>query len=732
MKRNRIRKNNRGDSLVLVIGCIALLSIIGVILLAKTMDNRKMKLAEEQAQASFAGAESGSAEMVTVIENAAHDVIEDAFADMLVEYSLLGDTATRNTRYSTYFTQKLKNELDDGIAFQEKLKDALGVDADVKVSVNTDLIETVSTGETGYTNTIRIKDVVFSYSTAGSTTTITTDICVKTQIPDVEAGFTQGITCDFLDFAMISDGTVKHADTEDFEVTGNFYTGGDLLTTGSSAVTKIDNAKKFLVKNEMKVEGGSQVWVKATENSMSEGEGVWAGGISVDGSTFQSENVNLYIKDDLSVIGSAPTVVMKGNGTEYVGYSGNTSTTTNHEKSSAITINEIKLVDTDIPADGVPDKGLTLDLSGLGELFINGSSYICENNTDGTNNWGVTVDGIAGISAAEGILQGESIAYKEMQGMYLYPGSCLPQKHNPIVGSNVTIGSVSTEFKFKRPNSINWETLDLTNYVDDTNPYVTRTALLEGGSTVATYVYLNFKDADAAAQYVQDYLNTFLGDNVKAQINNLEDFSRILLPTETITLANAVSYDGTNVTMIPRATDLRKSLLDIAAALASQRSGGLFTSLRAEASINPNPAYKMVADGILNMDAINDLSGTEKAVSMTDPEASAKTYKFFAHDGNLTIDGSTEAQKYNYMNGILIVDGDLTISAPINITGLVLVTGEVKQTKGVKLVSDARAVEVLLTNDEVANFFQVYGNTSGSGFLSSEAVKISFENWERN
>ena len=95
MKRSGIRKNNRGDSLILVIGCIALLSIVGVILLAKTMDNRSMKMAEEQAQASFAGAESGSAEMVTVLETVTLDVIEDAFEDMLLEYSLMENDAIR-------------------------------------------------------------------------------------------------------------------------------------------------------------------------------------------------------------------------------------------------------------------------------------------------------------------------------------------------------------------------------------------------------------------------------------------------------------------------------------------------------------------------------------------------------------------------------------------------------------------------------------------------------------
>jgi len=85
------------------------------------------------------------------------------------------------------------------------------------------------------------------------------------------------------------------------------------------------------------------------------------------------------------------------------------------------------------------------------------------------------------------------------------------------------------------------------------------------------------------------------------------------------------------------------------------------------------------------------------------------------------------------MRGILLVNGDLTIATSgVKIYGLVLVTGEVTEAAGARYEADERAVEVLLSNDDVAKYFKVYGATSGAGYLSTEAVEISFDKWQKN
>ncbi len=714
MKRYGIRKNNRGDSLILVIGCIALISIVGVVLLAKSIDNRNMKVAEEQGQASFVGAESGSAEMVTVLETVALDVVGDAFEDMMLEYSLMANNDARNNRYNEYFRTKVDSLL-SATTLQTQLETALG-SAVTDLSVVRGDVEVVDLGETDYSHTVRVKDVVFNYAVGGSKTKITTDICVKAKLPNVSAGFDSGISCDFLDFALISDGSVSTINkTEDMIVNGNMYVGDDLVT--DNADTKIYRANKLLVKNEIKLDDNAGLWVKADGVTINKGEGIWAGGISVNGSTLDTEDVNLYVKDDLAVESALlPTKVeLKGASAEYVGYSGNSAATVNHERSSAININEC--------------SSLVLNLSTLGELYIDGNSYICENN----NNWGdgFESDGVT-MKAADGILQGESIAYKDMQALYLFPGACLPNhKHNPIIGdlgddAEAAIGTVNLNYGFKQADDDEYQYLYLSNYVDNDNPYVIRTAVLDGGATVATYVYLNFKDAASAAQYVSDYMNTFLGDGIREQIKNLGSTSSISLPTDTYTLSNAISYDGTNLTLLPAADAVKKNKLDIASLLAERQAKCLFSSLRLTGSTPIAADYRMVRDGILSTNAFNSLAAGEEK------EITVGAYKCYVYNGNLNINTANKS-KYDGMQGILLVNGDLTVSAtPLNINGLVLVTGSVTQGAGATLTADKTVVETLLANDEVAKYFRVYGADSSNGYLSTDAVKISFENWHKN
>ncbi len=717
MKKNRIRKNNRGDSLILVIGCIALLSIVGIILLAKSLDNKNMKRAEAQAQTSFLGAESGSAELVTVIETVAQEVVGDAFGDMLIEYSLSDSDDAIKDRYNQFFSRKVKEKL-TADTLENQLETALGVSDITGMSVQYDTVviePNTNPDREDYTDIVRIKKVEISYSIAGSQSKISTDICVQARIPDVKAGFNSGISCDFLDFGLIADGDVTVSTQQNVNLTGNVYVGGDLVTTGNSVATNVAKAVKMLVKGEIKVNPGAQLWVKADGATFQDGQGIWTGGITVNGGIVNTNGVNVYVVDDLSVEGTDTSVVMEGAGTKYVGFSGGKSNLANHQKSSAITINDA--------------KNLTLDLSRMGGLYINGCSYIFEGN----DKWGTTSGGV--ITTAAGILQGESVAYKNLQGMYLYPGSCLPQGHNPIIGADVSIDAASVSMMYTFLGPYGMEYLNLANYVNPTTPFVTRTARLDGGATEATYVYLNFQSEEKAAQFTRDYMTTSKKDAVNNQINSLGTTSKIALPATTYTLANALSYTNGVVNMLPSVTSMQLPTLKATCMLAKQRYKGLFSSLRAEIGEEKSDSYQMARDGILLTSAINMLAtGTGTGLTMPKPSGADNDefseYTFYVHNGDLTIDGSSP---YRTMNGILIVNGDLTIaSANTKLKGLVLVTGEVTMTQRTDIEADQQAVETLLGDEQVAKYFRMYGEAGGHGYLSSESVEISFENWEKN
>ena len=713
MKRVGIQKNNRGDSLILVIGCIALLSILGIVILAKSVDNQTMKVTEKKAQESFFAADSTSAELAAVLESISLKAIEDAFSDMLVEYSYSGNDTMRKQRYKEYFEARLSKELTStGVGdnkLKELLKNALGGTLVTGLSVEYGDV-TLETGSVDKTDIIKIKDVKLTYSAGGSETSVTTDIHIQTQIPDITAGFRPVVNCYFSDFALIADGSVALNTAEDALVSGNMYTGDNLSVSGTGYELGIQDATKVLVKGDIQVDGGAKVNI-SNGTALAAGQGVWANGIYVKGggaatSSFATSNVNMYISDDLTVEGTNADITLNGSGSEYIGYSGGTGVSglTEYKQSSAITINSA--------------KNLKLKLSGLGRVVLSGTSYIHESD------WDKVIDGT--LEEVAGIMQGESVAYKDMQAMYLVPGKCMEAGHNPVM-SGESVNVVSYVYTFTTPTGSEL-TVDLEPYLDDSDKVLRRTLQLDNGATEATYVYLNFKNEEMASKYVELYLGTAEGNAVKTHAKNLGTGSRIELPVDdTYTRANAFTYNGTAAGMRPAADATKLAVITSASLTARQRYNGLFTSLKENAGGSLTPSYKMVRDGIVSLGGVTS-TGLVESVEIPDPIDSTKKYTFYLYNGDLTITGAP----YKDMNGILLVNGNLTVaSTNTNIRGLVLATGTVNMMNNATFTKDSTAVETLLADSRVAKYFKGFGS-SDQQYLSSEAVDITFDNWKRN
>lgn len=724
MKKSRIRGNNRGDSLILVIGCTTLLSLLGIVVLSKTMDSRMMKLAEEKAQESFFEADSASSQMVTVLEALAQEAVELAFNDMMLEYSQMSSTAERGDRFAEFFGLSLKKQI-TATNIEQELRDILDANPDTDVtnmSVSYDgepeIIEPPSGDPTNPTITkiVKIKNATFVYEANGSKTTITTDIVMQAKIPNVEAGFEATVDCDFSDFALITDGNAISRSTEALNINGNLYTGGDLhagykneanpsdpanTDNGSIAVTGAD---KVLVKKKIIAEESGKIIIN-NPIAASTGEGVWANGIDVNGGTVKTNNTNLYISDDLSVKGINPIMEFKGSTNEYVGYSGGGATEQPEDKSSAITINTIKA---DV-STGMPN--LKLDMSGLGFLYLNGTSYIQDDS------WKAVVDGET--QSIDGILQGESVAYKEMQAMYLVPGECLSSGYNPVIGGgSVTLVNDSIDCGSGEP-------LDLNNYVDISDPFVVRTIILDGGSTKAQYYYLKFKNTTAATEFAKAYMASERGAEIKERIKNLSSSSYIKLASSVNTLAPSISYDGTALGISPEADATQKGMLASKAQQAKEDYKGYFSKLEKTGGVSVAADYKLLKERLLNETALNALAPNEIVeVTVSTPT----NYRFLLVNGDFTLGSS-----YNGMSGIVVVNGNLTIDCTnFTMSGLVLATGNVKASTGATITANESAVESLMANDDVAKYFKGFTHDATDSFLSSEAVDITFENWKKN
>ncbi len=711
---SRAGRNNKGSALMLVISTMAILSVVGSLLLVKTTNNRKMKEAEKKALETFNKAENGSYELVSALEMISQDAVKQAFSDLLIEYGSFSSNDARMERFNSVFVGILQKKLAEEGA-EGLLKKALHLSStdSLDMTVSFGSIETEADADRtdkSKTNKITIKDAKFTYKDAsGNETTVITDIVVVADIPDVKKGMSSGTAAAFEDFALITNGNASYdlTTTEKTELDGNIYVAKNLAQKQSNSLL-IKDAAKLLIKGQIALDHGAELVVENSDSLMSSGVGLWAGDISVDNGSKLTVKANCYVKDDLTLAGTNTNV--KVSGTEYIGYSGEGARMS--EKSSAIMINTA--------------KDITLDLSGLTSLTLRGSSYIQDKI------WGNIPSLSASQKAANmlGILQGESLAYKEMQSIYLVPSVCSFSGKNPMLKSeyeSIADHTISMSCYFHNDATGEDASIDLSNYVNPTTPYITRFVRLDGGSTEYVYLYLNFKDESAAAEYQKDYLNTWKGREIKEQMKLLGSASKVVLAQNNYTVSNLTEYnkDGDQKVSSVMADNANLTLVRSKSRIAERSYSGLFYSLDASVTRTIPADYDLISNAVLLPAAYEVADSVEVSVA---------PYKFYLYKGNKK---TADLTGISGKKGILVINGDLTFnSTNFEFEGLVIVTGNVYFNSKAKLTANETAVEKLLENEDVKKYFRGQGvsgtNGSDGAYVSSESIKINFENWNRN
>lgn len=708
------RKRNEGAALILVICTVSLLSVLGSFLLVKTTNNRKMKEAEKKAQTTFNAAGDSSKEMASALEIIAQEALKSAFSDLMLEYgSVSGEegTTARIDRFNDIFVACLKKKIEQPEAARAILKDALGLgDSDeLAVSVTfggVDFDADVRMAGATTSEKVTIKNVQFVYNDGnGSASSITTDISITAKIPDVSKAMAPEAEAAYEDFVLITDGGVTNTMNAVKTLTGNVYVAKDFIQR--TGTTNFKNAAKLLIKGSLDLSQSATVTIdngdRTADNVLyHSGKGLWAGNISIDRANLDVK-ANCYIKDDLTVAvtepvaGDGTAASVEFSGKEYVGYAGGSERSAG--KNSAIMINTVK-------------GKMVLDFSGMDALMLKGNSYIRDekwNSGADTNN-----------NDLVGILQGESVAYKEMQAMYLVPASCSPTGKNPMTDTEYDLSSKTISFNFSEAG------LDLADYLDAANPFVTRFIRLDGGKTRYVYLYLNFASEAKANAYFRDYMESSKGEAMKKYLDRLGNYgSKITLAAKNYTVSNLVSYNTAADVSYANMSAGEQYKLMITCLDAAQWYGGLFYNLDTEVT-------KTDAE-LSDHDMIRTMIVRPAALAGASTSIAVDGKKFIFHKG----DAATSANSWSGQTGILLVDGDLTINSSFTFTGLILVTGEVKmEANNVTLTADVDAVRTLLENEEVAKFFRGKGGSGSNGgdgsYISGDSITIEFENWQRN
>lgn len=365
---------------------------------------------------------------------------------------------------------------------------------------------------------------------SGYRSTIQTDIQMTVPDYNFDGGTTPEATNRFL---LISDGqlhvgeagSTTATDTSPAAFSGNIYTGGYVGSTGAGGDV-VDDASAILVepnvtahfncdllisRGSLEAKTGSHVKITGQKMVTTEGGAptesmkgeVYLKNILLTPSVAQAVapapadgagtqftlKATSYIENDLDIRDAGTTVTLGGwyRGYSYSKENGDdlsdvTTAKSQSDYSSAILINGM---------------GTTLKAENLNELFLAGRTFVKRTGSYEDYN---------------DIMMGESVAVKTNQIAYMVPDKYVRRKHNPLMQSEANNWDGSDYFD---PQSL-VNTEDLKSdfklgeecLLDENHPVTANYKPAEGeGGTPYVFLFLNFKDQNAANNYFREFYN---------------------------------------------------------------------------------------------------------------------------------------------------------------------------------------------------------------------------------
>lgn len=577
----KLKNDNRGASLVLVLMVSLLVSMLAVLILMASVSNSKMKYVEQASEQNFRAADAAIEALTTGLEELADDAMREAYTYMLTVYT--GTVQSKRLKV-------LRNKFTELLTQKIRLAGAAEGTKPIDVSILKDMLlplgnaATINdapgsepTYEVDAESSLYIRNLqVTLLDDKGYETKITTDIKFTLPVTIVDISKISD-SIDFKGYSIITDGFVnRENDVTDFNVEGSLYAGTGInvnkatlnlsgeyiVSRGAASVT---DAGYLNISNRF-----SNLWVNEIETRSVTGytktEKTW---ININGSC--------YVADDLSLNADYGNVKIGGN---YYGYHTTNSTgikTGNAAGSSAILINA---------------KHAGIDFSGATDVLISGKAFLSVPNYYSAR--ALTDAELAAYSLERTpeystVLQGESLSFKGVQSAYMVPGDCiLGIKHNPMTASEyqklqTAIAGGSQSMRVFLGQNVKEGGIDLEYYVDKTNPYTAQFVQYfgtSGSATTMVYLYLNFTSPNKAADYFNEYFKKY-GTRITNLANFLELGDIFMSASNVINTGNLIINDTNSdeFAVVERNKDYTDSIITKKEITYSRKFKGLQTYL---------------------------------------------------------------------------------------------------------------------------------------------------------
>lgn len=522
----KLKEDNRGVSLVMVVSVVAIVAILVSIILAMGLYNYQMKVTNKNSKDNFYDAEQVLDEIRLGLQQDVSDAMLEAYYQTMDEYAET-DVEEATDYFNDLYTETLRKSI---VASQNKsyydMEHLLGF-LDEKVKERTTL--TTVDGKKPYlnvnkTNGVTLKNLSLTYvNEEDYISSISTDIQLK--IPDINfSKFNMG--SNIVQYALVAQkGITINSGIGNVTFNGNVYAGnsGTSVVIPNGTTVNVKSGKDFVVKDVLDVKAGGTLNVedKAT---------LWTKDIEAENASKLQLQGTTYVANDLTLLGGAD-VTISG---EYYGF-GNPKAAlqaasvqdyqeqtdiedTPADYSSAIIINAL----------GTNSKA-KLNLKNVNTLMLAGNAYIGDSK----------------------VMMGESLTVKSNQIAYLVPESCMMGASNPMTAEMRAAQLETVEGDTEQEKELNFKNQILLRVQTGVSSDVEQIVQMLSADGVY-YYYMQFSSAKAADQYFANHYQSAASDKIKNYLQYYVEDQEVKINTDAKKESNGniLVYDENGISAI--------------------------------------------------------------------------------------------------------------------------------------------------------------------------------------
>lgn len=486
----KVREDNRGVSLVMVIAAVALVTVLVTVALTMGLWNYQMKATNHLSKNNFYDAERVLDEIRLGLQSDVSDAMSQAYVETMADYTGKS-TAKRTKRFNEAYIKVLRGKLAQSSDENRYNVDYLLTFLDKRVREQTSLTTVegktpqLSVSESG----LILKNLFLTYTNAQDyETRVQTDI----QILFPQMNFTEsGSFPNVLKYALVAQNGAVLEKTSNITFDGSIYSGGEdvSLSVGNGVNMLVEKGNEVILKNKLCLEQGSEF---AGETKVT----LWSNDIEASNATKLSLKGTTYTANDLTLFGSADVQI----GGEYYGFG-------NPKAALKAQSNQNAKIKQDIEKNP-SDYSSAIIINAIGNS-INGSSAKARLNLGQSTT--LMLAGNAYIGSSK-VLMGESLTVKSNQIAYLVPESCMDGMANPMTEQMHAQALRDTGGDIAANQEVLLKSHILSR-VQAMTPGVAGIEEMTQGNLY--YYYMRFESAKAASNYFAGYYGSASADRIK-------------------------------------------------------------------------------------------------------------------------------------------------------------------------------------------------------------------------